>query len=216
MNVDELWEQANQLYDIGEYHAAAGVAENILVDHHDDPGTRALLAESLIGQFEYEKAETVAKDLLFDCPGWAKAHLILGLIRTRKGWFKAARLTYEMVLEMEPDNPEAHGNLCFVYYMMRDYRAAQAYGERAILLAPNSSSALSLLAGVYLVQNKHTLGMETYRKAISLNPMNFEAHSNLLFAMELYEGYSLEDIKAERDEWNLVHAEKFYHARVTN
>ena len=89
-----------------------------------------------------------------------------------------------------------------VLYEMRNYTEALTPLKKASLLRPENLLALRLLAHCYLKQQKHLLALNTYKKLLTLSPLDEKALS-FVQKWEFLESVAFTDLKTEFDLSNI-------------
>lgn len=97
-------------------------------------------------------------------------------------WNSASLL--EKVLRAEPGSSNAWTNLGRYYIARHQYRDAEACFRAGIRHNPRNRVACSNLAGVLSMQGKTEESLDTFEKAIEMDPGNFVLYSNYLFASQ--------------------------------
>lgn len=98
------------------------------------------------------------------------------------GSLSQAEVIYRQVLQLVPRHPVALHYLGMIAHQVGKNEAAIALLREAISIAPTSA----MFCNLGLVQRAHgqpDAAIESYRKALALQPNFFEAHSNLLLAL---------------------------------
>ncbi len=111
-------------------------------------------------------------------PGDASALTNLGGYLYQTGRFAEAATQYEYLVALEPENTRAISNLASSYMLMGDFLAAAAAFERALEVAPTKTT-YSNLGMLYYYLGDLDAAIETHRKAVSLQPNDYLAKSNL-------------------------------------
>ena len=52
--------------------------------------------------------------------------------------------------------------------------------------------------------------VEYYRQGLSIEPSNYEMHSNLVFMMDLSGKFTMKELYEERKRWSEIHADPLY------
>ncbi len=97
----------------------------------------------------------------------------------RAGRLDEAAALYRKVIEADPGNHKAHGNLGIV--LLRQGRLDQAVGhfQTAVALKPDHAGAYNNLGNALDNQGRLDDAVAAFRKAIALDPDYAEAHNNL-------------------------------------
>ena len=101
-------------------------------------------------------------------PGFAPAHLNLGLIRVQQGRLAEARASFEEAARYEPENPVPIYQLGRVRAMMKQFDgAAEAFTE-AVRLGPDFPEAHFHLGRIWEGKGEDTRAMTSYQRSMDL------------------------------------------------
>jgi predicted O-linked N-acetylglucosamine transferase (SPINDLY family) len=105
------------------------------------------------------------------------------------------------VVQLQPDNLEAHCGLATVLgdAQMTDQSIQQF--QRALAIHPNHLPALFGLARALVRLGRADEAIPMYRQVIALKPAQSDIHSNLLYAMQLSDSVTPEQLLAEHTRW---------------
>jgi predicted O-linked N-acetylglucosamine transferase (SPINDLY family) len=103
---------------------------------------------------------------------------ILGAANYAQGKFEEAIATYNKVLLIKPDYPEAHNNIAAAFRALGKFEEAIAAYNKALLIKPDLAEAHSNLGITLRALGRLEDAEASYRKAIALMPGYAEAHSN--------------------------------------
>jgi len=97
----------------------------------------------------------------------------LGALYLQQNKLKQAEGIFKLILNLAPQDPEAHLYLGDTYYNLKDYPAVEKELNSAIKLKPDYHEALNYLGYFYLEQDKHIdrAGV-MIKKALVLEPQN--------------------------------------------
>ena len=95
-----------------------------------------------------------------------------------------AIVTYEKVLELDPDHAAAHINLGTLHYNRQEYGLSEKHYRRAIAVDPRYALAYFDLGNVLDETGKVAEAIQTYNTALQLAPTYADAHYNLALAYE--------------------------------
>ncbi len=98
------------------------------------------------------------------------AFLQRGLLYDLLGKTENARLDYERVLELDPENARAYTNLGTYYGQKGDYKKAIEYFKKALEYSPNLYASYSNIGLVYLHKNQPDSALYYFNKAAQLSP----------------------------------------------
>lgn len=111
-------------------------------------------------------------------PGNTEALNALGIARARAGRPSDALAAFERILAIDPRNVHAYENIGTVH-LGGDPAAAAAAFARALELSPVSSRAQAGLGVVALQQGRRDEAIARWRRAVELDPRNYDALFNL-------------------------------------
>ena len=95
-----------------------------------------------------------------------------------KGKFTEAVKSFNTVIEIDPNNAEAHFLRAMTYQGLALSKRAIADLEKAIILKTDYAEAFQQLGYIYLVGKTPTLAIEAFDKAILLTPEVAELYIN--------------------------------------
>ena len=96
-----------------------------------------------------------------------------------------AMTTYEVALELNPNNYIASNNLAYLYLQQGDIAKAKGYGKKAVELKPNNAAALDTLAQIYVAEQNYKEALNLYERAITDDMQNEEIYLNYVEALLL-------------------------------
>jgi tetratricopeptide (TPR) repeat protein len=97
---------------------------------------------------------------------------------TQAGKLDEAEAAYKAILTKEPNVPEVHQNLGFVYAQKKDMAKAEESYKKALELRPNNPEVTSALARVYQESGQTDKAMELINKAAGENPADAKSQFN--------------------------------------
>ncbi len=98
------------------------------------------------------------------------------LAAQRRGSIADAKRQYALLLEIDPDNAAAYGNLAIIAAQQGDLAEAEQLLRRATSLRPDDALSFNNLGLVLLQQGRTTEAIVAHRRAIELRPAYAEAH----------------------------------------
>ncbi len=123
-----------------------------------------------IAEKEYETALENAAKLQ---PTNIDIYKSLGIVYTQQKRFPEAKNTYRLILDLSPQDPEAHFYLGNIYYELKNKDAAVKELKKALELKPDYHEALNYLGYLFLEENQNLDQAEAMiRKALELDPNN--------------------------------------------
>lgn len=96
--------------------------------------------------------------------------------------YNEAVVIYRELIELEPVNPMAHGELGTTFVKLKDLDAAQACYQRALELDPGYVPALYGLGNVCLKQRRFTKAKACFTGALELAPDHTNCHFGMTIA----------------------------------
>ena len=108
-----------------------------------------------------------------------KALQQLGLVLQQLEQWEESNKAYIALSELLPNDPIVKINIGRNYMMMREYRLAVTWLNRAKTLDPGRSVIYELLGNAYLSMEKADEGIAYLKKSIELDPENFDAKASL-------------------------------------
>ncbi len=91
----------------------------------------------------------------------------------------AALSSYQHVLELVPDDPDALRGIGNVYYDFEEHTRAIGYYERYLALRPDDKNVRTDLGTMYLYTSQIDRAIAEYLAVLATNPNFFQAHFNL-------------------------------------
>src|SRR5262249_10701131 len=125
------------------------------------------------------EAETIARRILDSEPDSRPTLNLLGVLRNEAGGAKEAADLFARLVELSPDDAEAHYNLATVLAGLERYEEAIVYYQRAVALKPDHARAHSNLGSALRLQGKLDEAEAACRRALELDPNSAPAHINL-------------------------------------
>lgn len=135
------------------------------------------LHQELLAQRSYRRA------IVLD-PEHLRAHVNLGVLHVEAGDLEGARGYLETAVRLDPHSTLARHHLGRLYMNLEEVAFAVAELEAAALLAPESSSVLNDLGTAQLRASLHSEAADTFRRALVVNPAQFQARFNLAVALQ--------------------------------
>ena len=103
----------------------------------------------------------------------------LGVYYQKQGNTVKAIEEYGRVLELDPDNAEAHNNLGTIYKEQDDLDKAMEHFQHVVSFNPGMDEAHNNLGLIHYLRGNHRNAMLEYKKALKLNPDNLISQMNL-------------------------------------
>ncbi|PWV59292.1 tetratricopeptide repeat protein [Plasticicumulans acidivorans] len=133
---------------------------------------------------EGQRAVAISRldDLLVRDPGDISARFLKGQILLDMGNLPAARETFADLTRRAPKLPEPYNNLAVIYAAEGDYDKARQALVTATQQAPDYAAAQINLGDLYV-----KLALESYRRALELNPADEASRAKLLALDSLFQ-----------------------------
>jgi tetratricopeptide (TPR) repeat protein len=113
-----------------------------------------------------------------DLTGRSDQHNARGIELADRGWLDEAVKEFQKAIELDPDAAHAHDNLATVYAEQKRLREALQEHLTALRLDPESATVHFNLAA-FLSANATDLAIESYRAALTIDPLFPDAQLNL-------------------------------------
>jgi len=127
----------------------------------------------------YDLAENLAKEIIQKYPDHPFGWKVLGALYKQIGKFQDSLIANQKVLEISPNDAEAHSNLGITLQEVGRLEDAETSYKKAISIKPKFAEVHSNL-GITLQELGRLEDAETsYKKAIAIKPAYAEAHNNL-------------------------------------
>jgi len=98
---------------------------------------------------------------------------------SQAGKLDEAEAAYKEMLAKDPDIPEVHFNLGYIYSQKKDFAAAEAEYKKALELRPNYTDASAALARIYQESGQADKATELMSKTATENPEDAKAQFNM-------------------------------------
>ncbi len=98
--------------------------------------------------------------------------------------WKPARIAWEAVLKLEPDNAAALSNLGKVQYQLGEHEAARKSLEKATQLKPELTDSWLTLGLVYLELKAPMMAVSATTRGVAENPADPRAHNSLAIILK--------------------------------
>jgi tetratricopeptide (TPR) repeat protein len=189
-NMEEILNQARQLYQSGEFARAEMICRQWLVAHpfeaeyHGQPASSYAevynaLGKALYRQCQHDEAAKCFDQALQLNPGYAEAYFNLGNTQVRRGEIDSAIECFRNCLSLTPSAPGAYHNLANLYQKQGRLQEAIPYYEEAIHLRPEWAEAYKGLGNVYSSLGSPDKAVHYFSRAVRLAPCDADIHYNL-------------------------------------
>ncbi len=163
----------------GDSKAATNYYQQALQVQPDNPDLNVGLAQVLIREQQFIKAQALLEHAITKSPDHANAHYNMGLVFETKRDTHHARAAYEKTLEVKPHHPQALFRLGRLCESEQDLSQAKSYYQRAADAAPKEASVLTSLARLLIQDQEFQRAEQLLRDAIAANPRYAEARYHL-------------------------------------
>lgn len=146
-----------------------------------------------------------ARKVLDEGPGVDSAtpqyHFFKACLHLSSGEFDAAIESFETAKRMLPHHPDILWGLGWAQLKRNDALSALKTAFQILELQPNNARAYDLKAIAYQLTGQHDLAINSFRKAIGVNPEYLSAHQNLLSALGYFASTSPLDYLEEAQQF---------------
>lgn len=194
------------LHALRRFDEAVESYEKALALAPDFPQAHNNLGNSLQAQGKFDLAFQCYQRALSLDPHYADAHYNLGHLHQHQGRFSAAVESYTTARALNPGHAGIHNNLGNTLYFMGQLDAAAASLRHAIAIDPHCAEAFSNLGNVFQAEGNTEQACVQYRHALMLKPDSDNAHSSMIFALDLAHDADTAILQQERVRWNAAHA----------
>ena len=155
-----------------DWSGAIAAARSLLAVDPGDVGAVLMLAEALLGARQPAKALGALKRLSPGAKATPRQLMLEGRARNNLGDLNAAEKAFRRLLEIEPDDADAHSNLGHVLRGLMRNEDAERHLRRAIELEPQHCRALQTLAAICLTGGRTGEAVEALQQAALIQPKN--------------------------------------------
>jgi tetratricopeptide (TPR) repeat protein/2-polyprenyl-3-methyl-5-hydroxy-6-metoxy-1,4-benzoquinol methylase len=137
---------------------------------------------TLLGHFkneQYDLAQNLATDLTQQYPNHPFGWKVLGALFKHIGKLQDSVIANQKVLEISPNDAEAHSNLGVTLKELGKLKEAETSYQKAIAINPDLAEAYYNLGITQQELDKLEEAEASYKKAIAIKPDMAEAHYNL-------------------------------------
>lgn len=131
----------------------------------------------------YEESIDCLRQLKRHTPQLPALYRWEGVALDRLGRGGEALQAFQEALRLKPDYDEALAGLGNLLFNNKQMEKAERYLQRAVTIAPEKSAYHNDLGRVYRQQGRMEEAVACYRKALELEPSNFNAASNILYGL---------------------------------
>jgi tetratricopeptide (TPR) repeat protein len=201
--------QANKERERGDFKSSKRFYKESL--HHQSDNADAIVGLGLLkaSLFKFKSACTLLEWSLHFKPT-AEAYNALGVLYREFSLNEKSCEAFSKALSLKPTSAEALMNVCSFKVLEGKIDEALPYGLAAIQIAPGYADAYVSLGRLFQDGGEIEKSIESYLKAIELNPANLTAAHNMLFTSNYSTKHSTDEISAFHLEWG----QKFCRANV--
>jgi len=185
----------------GRYSEAESLCLGILKDVPDDAEVNRLLGHVYAQQRKYEEAATSLEKSEALQPGSAEALLEMGMVYTALGARPRAISAYQAAVIAQPRLPAAWNNLAHLQQAAGDAGGAEQSLLRLLELEPTFTNGHIELGNILLKLGRPEDAVESYRRAVEIEPDSGAANTNFIYALHFHPGYSAEEITQAHLAW---------------
>jgi predicted O-linked N-acetylglucosamine transferase (SPINDLY family) len=171
-------------------------------------GAHHNLGKLLAQQAKWEQALDCYRRALDLEPDYIEALNNLALTFREMGILEQAEKVCRHGLARHSDSAELHLTFASILKDRGLLVEPEAECREAILLHRSGPAAYTMLALVVAEQGRQGEAAQCYRQVLELNPRAADAHSSLIFSLDLIEEMPLAELQAERRRWDERHAGK--------
>ena len=175
----ELFDQANALYESGQLEQAADAYRRSIEIEPQRSEAHNNLGNTLLRLGKAREAIDSFDRALQLQPDNPQALYNRGIALHNLGQFEAAVESYRRAVMLDPAFPAAWNNLGTSLQRLGKLSEALECLQRAVALTPDSPAAHNNLGSVLQSLNRFTEACDHFQRAIALNPDSAEAHNNL-------------------------------------
>ena len=148
------------------------------------------MAQQLLRDKDYNAARIAFNEILAENPQDTAALVGLSNALGHLGLLDEALKISQSVLEIEPDDPEAHFRISGVYYEMKELHKAREHVYKAIALDPNTAKYHWEMARLANALRDTSIAIEHLETAYRLDPSMFDARTHIvLWGLRIVVGF---------------------------
>lgn len=203
---DSLCDEAFTLFSAGNYAGSLAVYERILADTPEN--LRALHGIGVVLHKQGRSEEGIAfiRKALDLKPDFAAAYNNLGNIYADERKYEAAVDCYERLIKLEPENDAAHRNLALSLLRSGHLDEALNVCSRALEIDPLQPENHMMMGNVHSERGDAEQALRMYSNVFEFAPNSSNAHTNVLFTMNLLAKVTQPAIYLESRRWGKQHA----------
>lgn len=132
-------------------------------------------------------------------PSFAPAYFLIGIGHAVAKRYNEALTAWNNAMRHEPNNPELHNNIAYVYYQRGDYQGAIKHFMTAHRLDPKDAGVLASLGLCFARANMMQQSITSFQQSLALKPRAPVTHSNLGLAYYLHK-----QVEKAMEHWRIV------------
>ena len=163
----------------GDAETSVQLSESVLAEQPDHPVSRLVLAQSLMGSQQLDRAESELDRLVEEFPQVALVHVQLGTLHSLRQDLDAATRAFEEALLLDGSSLEALGGLVLVDLASGRVEMARARVTPRLNQAPSEPGLLMLDARVAAAEGDLARTERSLRRTIEVNLSELQAYGFL-------------------------------------
>lgn len=183
----------NSLLDRGDTEQAIEIFEQALQIKTDYAEAHNGLGSALRAKDDIKSSIKCYRNAINLKPDFVKAYCNLGAVLQKSGDTDAALESYKKALEIQPDHAETHFCLGTFSQETGDIEEAFRSYKHALKINPDYAAAYFNMGNMYEDQGKFKTAINNYKQALKIQPNYGLAISNLIYLMNLYNHFSLQE-----------------------
>lgn len=151
----------------GQYQKALSAVDKAVRYGAEYPYAETLRIQNVLALKQFEKAASIAEELLKKYPQNKYSHFALGMVFDKKQLYLKAGESYKKALDLAPDYIDAIQGiiLCSASQIPRDYKTERDYCKKLIKLHPLNWRAYRQLVRSYIADGQYDLASLYLKKA---------------------------------------------------
>jgi protein O-GlcNAc transferase len=207
---------ATRYFEREEYHKTIDLCRQVVMLESNNPAALSKLATALVRTHQIAEAEEIYFRLTELFPQDISCLIRLSVFyQEQKNTLKEEEYL-RAAIRLDPTSPYPYYNLLQIAASNNGISSALALAEEAIQKFPQDSIMYVNVAHIYRAVGDQARAAECLRLALTYDPSNTTAHSNLLFKMHHVPGVSSQQIYEESIRWQQKHTAditpKLHHA----
>ncbi len=170
-NIDELYVEANTLYEQGNYAGAIALYEQIMAQQPNNtrPILNAAHTYRYWGKYDQSEELFLAALKIDDTNSWV--YTDLGKLYRNMNEYEKAETVFQKSLSLNPNRSETYSyGLGYLYFEQKRFAEAEAMFIKALELDQGSEIAHSGLADLYREMGRYAESAAMYEKVFTINP----------------------------------------------